>query len=380
MTMRGGSDSDRQGDGGNAGPVRLQNVQGLRALAAALVVFVHLSGSDGLLAMSFGVDPFRLMHAIGNAGVDLFFTISGLIMIVTTSRTKHTPASAGRFLLRRIVRIYPPYIAVTLVLFAQRELFPTGPIWPGDLLPSLLLLPQVGVPILFVGWTLVYEMYFYLVFTVSLFLPRRLQPFVFAAWAALIVTLACTIAPTAGNPVLSLIGSPLSLEFLFGALVGWLVLRGQLRLPWAAVITGVAGILATHFLLAGPEVSVTDAWFRTLGVGVPAALILYGCVGLESRGFLLPAAVNRFGDSSYALYLVHAPVLAAIGTVAYRLPHTALSAVCVGLAAAAVCFVVALGFRRWVEQPLLDLLQPLTRTRTPDGHIEENQGLAERNR
>ena len=94
-------------------------------IAAILVVFVHLGGPGGFTASSMaGQNPFWVLHPIGNTGVDIFFAISGLIMIVTTSRVHHDASSAWRFLLRRAIRIYPPYIIVTLVLFAPSLLHP----------------------------------------------------------------------------------------------------------------------------------------------------------------------------------------------------------------------------------------------------------------
>ena len=338
---------------------RLQNIQGLRAIAALLVIFVHVGGPTGFTAKNMaGQDPFWLLYPIGNAGVDLFFAISGLIMIVTTSRTEHSPPSAGRFLLRRIIRIYPPYIAITLALFVLRLFVPSPEGTASGLLPSLTLWPDFAMPILFVGWTLTYEVYFYLVFSISLFVPRRYQLWVLLAWGAVAVIGSLTFAEV--SPVLGLIGGVLNLEFLLGVIVGTAVLRRQLYAPGLCLLGGLAGILVTYLVLLGPGSNVPNAWARVVGVGIPAAVILYGVVGLDSRKRRLPGWLNQFGDASYSLYLVHVPVLMVLALGARRLPPSAPVAVIAGICAIAIACITAVVFRRLVEQPLLRGLQRLT--------------------
>ena len=245
---------------------RTQNVQGLRAIAAILVVFVHLGGPGGLPPRRAWPARIRsgVLHPIGNTGVDIFFAISGLIMIVTTSRVHHDASSAWRFLLRRAIRIYPPYIIVTLVLFAPSLLHPdvAGSL-PG-LVKSLALWPMAQLPVLFVGWTLTYEMYFYLIFAISILVPVRHQSIVLGAWALVTIGVALTIADT--NPVLSVVGGPLNLEFLFGVGVGKLVLADRLKFPRVSTTVGVAAILTTYLLVLGPGLDVPNAWVRILGV------------------------------------------------------------------------------------------------------------------
>jgi peptidoglycan/LPS O-acetylase OafA/YrhL len=338
---------------------RLQNVQGLRAIAAVLVVFVHLGGPQGFTATNLGhQDPFWLVHPIGNTGVDLFFAISGLIMIVTTTRVRHGLSGAGKFLLRRAIRIYPPYVVVTLILFIPRIFHPARASTTSGLLPSLTLWPTAEFPILFVGWTLTYEMYFYLIFAASILVPNRYKFAVLAGWAALTVAVALTVSQL--SPLLGLIGGPLNLEFLLGVAVGQMLLTNRLRAPVASIIVGVAGVLVTYLLWIGPGHDVPNAWVRVLGVGLPAALILYGVVGLEHKGTRLPKKINQLGDMSYALYLVHPIVLAGAGVAVRRLPPTPVVAVLVGLGVLVIAFIAAVIFRRLVEQPLLKVLQRLT--------------------
>src|SRR6185437_14170487 len=134
----------------------LDNIQALRAIAALLVVFVHLAVPVAAL----GVAPF------GAGGVDLFFVISGFIMVYTTVGR---PISGAEFLGRRIVRIVPLYWLLTLAVFGIALIAPTllqftTASW-GQLLKSLFFIPFAKAngdvqPVLFLGWTLNYEMFF----------------------------------------------------------------------------------------------------------------------------------------------------------------------------------------------------------------------------
>ena len=148
----------------NIAPVRLVNIQALRGLAALMVVITHLPtmetkhAGDALLSQSV---------MLGISGVDLFFVISGFIMVYVTWQSQNSLRNAGEFLFARATRIYPIYWIVALALLA------VGLVKPGlfsfdpeqtSIVKSLALWPQDGFPMLKVAWTLIHEMYFYLVF------------------------------------------------------------------------------------------------------------------------------------------------------------------------------------------------------------------------
>jgi exopolysaccharide production protein ExoZ len=149
-----------------------KNIQGLRAIAALLVVGCHFHD----FADRYGFQSEALI-TIGAWGVDLFFVISGFIMIVVNWNKFSKPNAPKAFLIRRIVRIFPPYWLVTLVIVTaiiiSPKLFHTWTVNTSNLLPSLLLLPSEQKPILYVGWTLIFEMYFYYVFATLLNFSRK---------------------------------------------------------------------------------------------------------------------------------------------------------------------------------------------------------------
>ena len=151
----------------------LLNVQALRALAAFMVVCVHIQA----LALMAGA-PAKVTEA-GNAGVDLFFVISGFIMVFTTGRKPMGPAA---FFGARLRRIAPLYWSMTLAVFLVARLAPSlvqnTPTDIGRLVASILFVPELRPdgtmrPVVFVGWTLNFEMAFYVLFALGLFAPRR---------------------------------------------------------------------------------------------------------------------------------------------------------------------------------------------------------------
>jgi peptidoglycan/LPS O-acetylase OafA/YrhL len=310
------------------GKATLYNIQGLRGIAALIVVMAHVSGPDGFEERVFGTSWTSWSNLPANTGVDLFFVISGLIMVVTTWRTFDAPGSSRRFLLRRIGRIYPLYWVVSsavVVLFLVSPgsvSFDEG--HTPSILQSYLLLPQEGrLPVL-VAWSLVYEMYFYVVFAIALMLGRSRFPWVMGAWVLLTLTLS-VVASGAPNPYVALVASPLSLEFVLGVLIGLAVVHGRFVQPRAVLAVGVLSYCACLVLLAlsGWSVFPSEA-VRVALVAIPAGLVVYGAIGVEvTRGRIVPSFAQRLGDASYSLYLTHVPALTLLALLLARyLPTT----------------------------------------------------------
>ena len=185
-----------------------------------MVVFFHMvtiekkyGGTNTLLS-----DFFQF----GMFGVDLFFVISGFVMVTVTRRKFQQPRQAVTFLYHRISRIYPLYWFYSLLVLAVFLLHPSfvnsSQFGQVNILASFLLLPQKHLPLLMVGWTLVHEMYFYLVFFLLLFLPEKHLVKSIGFWTAIILFLQLYI--TSDSPLaLRLISHPLTIEFVGGCLL-----------------------------------------------------------------------------------------------------------------------------------------------------------------
>ncbi|MHB8301583.1 MAG: acyltransferase family protein [Acidobacteriaceae bacterium] len=314
-------------DNTNASPAqggRLSVVQGLRAIAALLVVWTHSIDAAGPYSHSWQ-GSFLHMAGFGACGLDIFFVISGFIVSLVAARAvakeRH---SAGKFLLRRFTRIYPLYWILTIVVVLEAE-FGTHPIvWRSvSWLPTVALLPSwsypARTPILSLGWSLVFEMYFYLVLALWMAIgPRHLVRNTLLTLAAMV-----GIGALIGfrRPSLIVWSNPILLEFLFGCAIGQVYSRGNShpslrRIPagrWLTA-TGALGLLMTLVTgygsidYEGMVLNGLSSWQRVGLWGVPSALLVLGAV-LWSPGMRsFPARLVVFlGDASYSIYLCTTP-------------------------------------------------------------------------
>lgn len=286
------------------------SVQMLRGIAATMVMFVH-----------FDTELMRLHHQpLGSfwlaSGVDIFFVISGFIMWSSVER--RPGVSAREFLRNRIIRIVPLYWLVTafvvaVVLIAPRAARTTA-LEPLHVLSSFLFLParhpETGQfwPVVVPGWSLNYEMLFYVVFAVALSVSKgaRLTRFILI-FGLLIAILASGQALEGRIDVMHFYANPVTVEFLLG--IGLAVLCRERFLKPSFLFS--CAIPAGFFLLWGA--SHLPVWGGATFVG--ATLIVGGAV-------LMPPIrrniLSRLGDASYSLYLTHGIVLSALAWITER--------------------------------------------------------------
>ena len=338
----------------------LINVQSARLFAAMLVVIHHTNHEaiDNGVASASALRFTGLIN--GSLGVDIFFVISGLIMILTSGNRFGSKANAWEFLKRRLSRIAPLYWLFTALMVVALVAVPSGlnhrvpSVW--QVMASLLFIPTtdtVGViqPVLGVGWTLNYEMLFYVVFAVAMLWRRAVGiPFVFVTLLTLV--LLGQVVPAGTSDLLSFWSNPITIEFLFGILLGIGLERGQ-RLGLApAVMLGVVG-LALLWLASTEEW--IDPPLRWLAVGLPAMLIVAAAAFGPQPSQSPPVRLLRLGgDASYALYLSHPFTINVVAMIWKRSPPGG------PLAFVIVATLVSLGVGVLVhllaERPLLDLL------------------------
>lgn len=287
------------------------NIQALRGIAIILVVLLHLAnaeylnGGRGRVLSAFSI--------FGISGVDLFFVISGFVMATITRGTFRKKSSLPLFLYSRAARIYPPYWVFSIALLVGHLQFPLlgdPQRWREiDVTRSLLLLPQEHLPILVVGWTLVLELYFYLVVALSLLLPERFFVRVLLIWAGVVVA-ANLVFPGAALLVLY----PQTLEFIFGCLIARFVHAGHRRWGAALFVVGAILLATLYAAYAGLRPAhLPSAWERLVLFGFPSTLMVYGACSMElSHAARLPRFLAIVGDRSYALYLTHVPVILAV--------------------------------------------------------------------
>lgn len=275
--------------------MKLHNIQYMRALAALLVVYVHSQHQVGAYA--------EHLVVFGDIGVDLFFIISGFIMVWVT-KDSDTPIS---FMKRRITRIVPLYWSATLLMgisvFLFPEMFKTAIFSAEHLVKSLLFIPHLNPgrmdevwPILVPGWTLNYEMYFYLIFSLALFAPKKVRLYVIVGSISFLYLFA-TAWHESDEAIVRFLGNSLVFEFAAGAIVAT-GFRSGLQIGRGGIALLLVGSALSYFLLAGLPRGVSN--------GLPALLFFVGLLYLRIPQIQL---ASKLGDASYSIYLSHLFVL-----------------------------------------------------------------------
>lgn len=278
----------------------LISLQALRALAAWTVVCHHFMQIFFDFHASGPIGQFFVDR--GAVGVDIFFVISGLVIYLST-QDKDMPA--GRFLLNRAIRIVPAYwfytLLMGLMIVAVGQQMPHQVVDLPHFILSLLFIPSENpggyglYPTLNVGWTLNYEMFFYLMFSLVFVVPKRHRPLV----VGLALFAVCEMVSHYG--VLSrFYANNIIYEFLLGIGIGWAYRRGWIaHALWVPLLVVGASLVAIYNLPASD---------RLLNWGVPSALIVLACVAMEPW-FKGNRLLKTLGDCSYSVYLIHVMVL-----------------------------------------------------------------------
>ncbi|WP_176508799.1 MULTISPECIES: acyltransferase family protein [Pseudomonas] len=280
----------------------LNSIQILRALAAWLVVGHHIiqlyykSSTSGIAS--------EILHKYGAIGVDLFFIISGFVIYASASKKLTSPADFAK---NRLIRIVPAYWVFTLItaailIYAPNSI-PLTSLEPIFLIKSLFFIPAqnpsgIGLyPLMTVGWTLNYEISFYAVFFISLFLPQKMRIASLFAGVALIQF----AASKAGEPF-SFYKNAIVWEFLLGVAIQIAYQRGLIfRITPALAVSAVLLAICT-IAYAGP---VSHDPYKS---GLPCAVILCAAVSQE-RFFPKHNFLVKLGDWSYSTYLSHVLVI-----------------------------------------------------------------------
>lgn len=341
-----------------------RGLQYLRAIGALLVVYYHtaLQVQDVYQA-----DGWVL---IGRSGVDIFFVLSGFVMWTSTSSSA---ASPWLFLRRRLARIVPLYWAVTIgaamvalavpsllrstsfdapLLIASLSFVP----WPNPLAVARGL-PEYIVPVIVPGWTLNFEMLFYLLFALGMAAPRRWRLGVVAALVTGAFVLSNALRDMGAIP--EFYGQAIIFEFLGGVLIAaWFERRPALPVVPAliALIAGFAWLLFADLTRPGID--------RFLALGPPAIMIVAATVSLERHGKVPPVSIpDELGNASYSIYLIHIYVIAALRITLGAIVSNPAPPVIAGFV---VLSVVASGWigilvYRWFEIPAVRLAKRLLR-------------------
>ena len=340
--------------------MKLQGVEAGRGIAAMLVVLSHAATLTGqaMAHRGGGGVPFGGALAAGAAGVDFFFVLSGFIIHYVHAADIGRPARLGRYVWRRVWRVYPLYWIVLGGLLLLLAASPTALRLERDpmvLLTDLVLWPAPREPVLGPAWTLRHELLFYALFAV-LILHRGAGRVVLGLWFA-----GCVVTAATGWDGVPLVFASHNLEFLAGITVSVLLRRGPAWHPWGVLWAGAAGFVVVLAVDAAGWVAAAGAhpwppswWPFRLAYAVTAGLTLYGLAGAERAGGVrVPAVLVTLGGASYAIYLSHIVLLLVLAAGVARVLPAGVPGEVVALLLAGVVAVAGVAFSRGVEQPLL---------------------------
>lgn len=302
----------------------INSIQALRGIAALLVVTTHVetalreNGKTGIPWVS----HFPGLSGFGGVGVDIFFVISGFIMAYVGVRYFRGEGSIRDFLARRVLRIYPLYWLITLIYICAALTKTLFSLFEGQhftealdfdlqlhrLVGAFTLFPTYNElgnlqPIVGVGWTLSYEVFFYLIFALTLSLGFRFSLFVVILIFSFLIF---APLPLGDSALTTFLKNPILLEFPAGMLLGYAVVLGLHPPRWiviSSVFLGLLGFLASILFAF-------DYTYHYLHRGIPSTLLIFGLVFWESRfGLKIAPFLTRVGDASYSIYLIHSFVI-----------------------------------------------------------------------
>ncbi|MGG7661727.1 acyltransferase family protein [Dyadobacter sp. BHUBP1] len=317
-----------QGPGRVTRESKLDSIQVLRGIAALYVTIYHLKDVIP------GDAPFRkeidFIAGSGPAGVSLFFVISGFIMVYITRNTLPSMGSIFRFIAKRLIRIWPAYAIITLAYCLLHSRMSPNPEWASELLRSLLFIPLSNTPAPFygyatlnVGWSLNYEIYFYLLIAISMLFSRL-------RWYAFFLMIAVTLAgipayygvftlkadkmQNLGAPYLNMITNPIIWNFVCGVFLGLAYYHNSMHERIRALLS---------IKMVAPTVLCLAIWqflsgflggFGPLEWGLGSTLVFAAFVfHYQERIQKFPSWLVRLGDMSFSIYLLHVPIVVGLG-------------------------------------------------------------------
>ncbi len=351
----------------------LSSLHFIRGLAAIGIVLFHLTNE---LATRFHYRLLGGLFLTSYSGVDVFFVLSGFVLYYLYQSRQGQKKEIKNFLLKRFIRLYPPYWIATVIIIVgflvlKTHLFASFSFTIPFILNTIFLLPHDGrlIP---PAWTLTYELYFYFLFIlVFLFKDKKTLAKMAVIYSIIIVYVALWITPFipilkvghSASTFLQLISGVYSIEFFMGIIAAYLlqnstlIHHGKISF-WAGILLFIISAIAnSYFHISGTILEE----FRFIYFGLPAMFIIYGCAALElKRSAPFPSLFTHLGNVSFSLYLTHYAVIQLIvsrlGALVNKNPSGALF-FGVALIAFVVSMMVAILFHYIVEKNILRVLR-----------------------
>lgn len=296
---------------------KLNLLQVYRGIAALLVILFHITD----VTKERWNQPFLgNFFAWGWSGVDYFFVLSGFVMIYVHGSAIGKREKLKEFLVKRCVRIYPIYWIITIAVVLFSLVSPVfgkpGALEPLKIISSLLLIPYKGLPILNVGWTLIYEIFFYVLFAIAIWFKPKHSLRILVPWSLITIVHFLKFTKFRDiSPWLQIIFGDMNVEFAFGCLVGYYILKfNKIKYRWLLFwAANVAGIILAFLICYGGLHSDHPIYNRVISFGLIAALLILASASIDLKDSIaIPSIFIYLGDASYSLFLLHGPLVSAI--------------------------------------------------------------------
>ena len=287
--------------------LKILNIQALRAIAVILVLFYHIYAIETKLSSTYSIIPDLFKY--GNIGVDLFFVISGFIMVIVTKNYHKNLKKFLFFIYSRFTRIYPLYWFYTLllipILFLKPEWINSSQGNKVDLISSILLLPNEIKPLIMVGWSLIHELYFYIIFSFFILFDRKKLLGLSLFWVFLI---SLFINVESESSLFNLVTNPLTFEFITGIFFGIFHIRySHTKFRLNKIFLFIPYF--SFFLLPYFSDFINNGLGRYFVFGLLSLTILISSIELEKNKFIFNSFLVKIGDASYSIYLSHVLVI-----------------------------------------------------------------------
>jgi exopolysaccharide production protein ExoZ len=346
------------------------SLQATRGIAALMVVLFHISGIIGA-EKYFDFPEIFIPYAFAGSGVNMFFVLSGFVIYSTHQHDFGRPEKFLAFLKKRIIRIYPIYwiiffgvASIALIYPGYRHQVPSEIIvW----IKSIFLLPQnqsvvggTGAPVIEVAWTLQVEIVFYAI--VGLFILGSRFAIIFLGLLFTAFLFKESFESDYVRFLLAFIFQP-HMVFLFGVgvVTGWISNVITVDAKLGKCLVWLAGII---FCVAWLDLF-SISWINGEKIyieGTAFAIFIFGAISLERAGHVIwrGGLYQKLGKSSYALYLVHYPLVVFLAKLMskFGLPEFGIAGLIFALGIALVGSVLAgWGIHSYIEAPLTQFLR-----------------------
>ena len=288
-----------------------------RGIAALFVVLFHANLGS---VFFYGKTAFSGFWKFGIIGVDFFFVLSGFIIYWIHSEDEKNFESSLLFLKKRIIKIYPPFILISIISLISYKIFPNLSAANRNIgiITSIFLFPTPPLdPALTISWTLMHQMMFYIIF-ITIYIKKTLFHITFILWGLMIVFF--SFIPFEGI-IKTFFFNPYNLQFLIGIIAAKIIISDRDGKPLIYL-----GFIMLLFFIYTPNFNIEETLIfyqllEKIYLGLCFMFIIIGLTSINTR-IKYPKFLISLGSASYSIYLIHNPVISILNRIAFKVHGT----------------------------------------------------------